>query len=676
MAFQSVHMSGISESPWLSFVITLSIISMPLAGIIGDHELAPEPMRMYQIGGGGGSLEEQCGSITFENMFEYSKATFDIVISDDWESANVQAVAWVNGTLADELRLTMDEFMELLDPNKGGDGWFSTDEREFFRALASECIEHTLTRIGLRDGAAHRGGVGTDWKNTSWEEDGVEIEEWNIVPPRHSQMRGCTSSIGGECNEVPVIPDSNRDCDIGVSSDMGMDECRVQLWLNATLSITGVDDPSRFTFSMNASNLSGARFDFTFPQMQDLRLEMWDECEGRQVGLNESTAGGVAPIVGGCIGDGSSTFNLVENEDGALTLELSPNGYRENWPLGEDLFFDFTTEPVPEPAPPSWTNESPANGTWFPVPNSGDVVWADWSEGVSRWFYDENGVSSLQIICHDGSGFALEETSDRSIVASVPESGTMDVTCQATDSEGLTTDERTWHVGVPFTVYSESEVLTDPHQISIDSSPNWPLLSVAVQLVQGSIAQDLGTVEIASSGPYSVIGDSSNMLPGVVDARVMVTGDGVFTMQHTYNLAIVKESSPPLISISDSEWDGCCWLMRGQFSDPDGESVSFTMKIDGSRAGSVSVSGNSWSTPRIDFTLWDSGEHHVVVEGCDESGKCSEVGKIVNNSQLFEQVVIGPQEPADEPAGFLPSSGLMSLAIAFALGIILPRRRD
>ena len=46
---------------------------------------------------------------------------------------------WVNGTLADELRTTMDEFMELLDPNKGGDGWFSTDEREFFRALASEC---------------------------------------------------------------------------------------------------------------------------------------------------------------------------------------------------------------------------------------------------------------------------------------------------------------------------------------------------------------------------------------------------------------------------------------------------------------------------------------------------------------------------------------------------------
>ena len=43
------------------------------------------------------------------------------------------------------------------------------------------------------------------------------------------------------------------------------------------------DDPSKFTFSINASNLSGARFDFTFPEMEDLRLEMWDECEGRML---------------------------------------------------------------------------------------------------------------------------------------------------------------------------------------------------------------------------------------------------------------------------------------------------------------------------------------------------------------------------------------------------------
>ena len=50
-------------------------------------------------------------------MFEYTHASFDIIISDDWETAEVKAEAWVNDTLADELT-TMDEFMELLDPNK------------------------------------------------------------------------------------------------------------------------------------------------------------------------------------------------------------------------------------------------------------------------------------------------------------------------------------------------------------------------------------------------------------------------------------------------------------------------------------------------------------------------------------------------------------------------------
>ena len=163
-------------SEYLSVLIAILILSTPFAINQEASEIDEEQKRMEQFGGGGGSLEEQCGSITFENMFEYSHANFDIIISEDWKTAEVKADAWVNGTLADELRTTMDEFMELLDPNKGGDGWFSTDEREFFRALASECIEHTLTRIGFRDGPAHRGGVGTDWKNTSWEEDGFEIE--------------------------------------------------------------------------------------------------------------------------------------------------------------------------------------------------------------------------------------------------------------------------------------------------------------------------------------------------------------------------------------------------------------------------------------------------------------------------------------------------------------------
>ena len=167
----------------LTFLMILSMLAPSDQGRDDFDHLEDEPVRMDQLGGGG-SLEDQCGSITFENLFEYTHATFDIVVNENWESADVRAVAWVNETLADDLRVSMDEFMAEVDPNDGGDSWISTDEREFFRALASECIEHTLTRIGIRDGPSHRGGGGVDWKNTSWEEDGVDIQEFNIVPIR------------------------------------------------------------------------------------------------------------------------------------------------------------------------------------------------------------------------------------------------------------------------------------------------------------------------------------------------------------------------------------------------------------------------------------------------------------------------------------------------------------
>ncbi|PXF18609.1 MAG: hypothetical protein CXX73_03920 [Methanobacteriota archaeon] len=133
--------------------------------------------RREQIGGGG-TLEQQCSSITFEDMFEYSSAIFDIRISEDWNSAEVKGVAWVNDSLADVVRDALDEYVAAVYPS-GDDDWMSTDEREGVRAIASECVEHTLTRIGIRGGSPHRGGVGTSWKNTTWTEDQVTVEEWN-----------------------------------------------------------------------------------------------------------------------------------------------------------------------------------------------------------------------------------------------------------------------------------------------------------------------------------------------------------------------------------------------------------------------------------------------------------------------------------------------------------------
>ena len=65
----------------LVFLLTASLVS-PGEGWRGG-DLEDDPLRMEQFGGGG-SLEDQCGSITFEDMFEYTNAEFVFDIAPDW----------------------------------------------------------------------------------------------------------------------------------------------------------------------------------------------------------------------------------------------------------------------------------------------------------------------------------------------------------------------------------------------------------------------------------------------------------------------------------------------------------------------------------------------------------------------------------------------------------------
>ena len=115
---------------------------------------------------------------------------------------------------------------------------------------------------------------------------------------------------------------------------MGVDECRIELWLNATMVIDGVTDPNDFTIAFNSSNMSNARLDFTFPAIPDLRMDMWEECEGRFVGPDEDNPRtDSAPIRGSCIGDGTASYELLVNDDGSLTYSLDSNFSREELSL-------------------------------------------------------------------------------------------------------------------------------------------------------------------------------------------------------------------------------------------------------------------------------------------------------------------------------------------------------
>ena len=649
-------------------LIFSAILPIENKNVILDEENIPRD----QLGGGGGTIEERCSSITFEDILPYTHAHFDIVIDDDWNSAEVEARAWVNGSSVDGLRELLDTYLEELYPS-GGDGWISTDEKSAVEAVASECIEYALTRIGMREAAPHRGGVGLDWKNATWQ-DGVVIEEWNLVPSNHADIRDCTAmGSSNDCVEVPVYPNSERDCNTLIPTAEGIDECRLELWMNATMVIPSIDQGDQFTLAFNTSNMTNAVLDFTFPNNPELRLDMWEECEGRDVEF-EPTTHEDAPLRGTCIGDGSSTYTFENIVDEEVKYTLIPHRSMDLWPSGEDIFADFTTAPVPIDEPPAWTESAPQNEAWFPSLETGEKVWADWNS-VSSWFTDENPISQLQINCEGTDSLNIYQSTDKSFWGTIQEDEVGEVTCEAIDNSGQSSGDRTWYIGVPFSVSTSYDILLNPHPILIELNEGWPELTLEYGFTQSQNANSgtMDTVSLTSSGIIMV--DSIGMTPGNVNLWVRTYGENVYSIDKLFYLDIIKESSPPLISVSEYGWEVDTWKAQGQFSDPDGEEVLFSLSIDNLSAGSISVSGNSWSTPIINFGLWEEGIHEVKIIGCDISMKCNDVILMVNNTHLFESDEITPP-PNQEDKGSLPGPGIVLTILSLTIGLIYSTRRD
>ena len=53
-----------------------------------------------------------CSNYTFEDLFAYNHALFEMDIHDDWSSTTTLATAWVNDSLAANVRAAMDGLFE------------------------------------------------------------------------------------------------------------------------------------------------------------------------------------------------------------------------------------------------------------------------------------------------------------------------------------------------------------------------------------------------------------------------------------------------------------------------------------------------------------------------------------------------------------------------------------
>ena len=112
---------------------TLAIISMMLllgingGGVENRPDLQDESVVMSQFGGGT-SLEAQCSKSSFEDVFTYTWADFNVTVADNWRTAQIEALAWINGTMADDFRTFLDDLLDGLIPSGGG--WMAFIRRE------------------------------------------------------------------------------------------------------------------------------------------------------------------------------------------------------------------------------------------------------------------------------------------------------------------------------------------------------------------------------------------------------------------------------------------------------------------------------------------------------------------------------------------------------------------
>ena len=296
-------------------------------------------------------------------------------------------------------------------------------------------------------------------------------------------------------------------------------------------------------------------------------------------------------------------------------------------------------------------------------------------EKIASWFDDESGVASLEISCISGQS-ELSRSIDGSLWVNVD--GVTQVTCQASDSSGKTSGNRTWFIGVPVSVSTTDQLLDDEHSLTIAFSEAWePETTIRLALSQDGQPRQVMEYNGQNTGSHELVMPSQGIVPGPVQVWIEVlVGDQFF--ERTFDLGIVKESEAPLLTLGMASFDGWMWKTEGQYSDPDGEAVSFSITI-GDAVYAVEVMGNTWESEWVDLTPFavggETGQRIIDVEiiGCDQSGKCTTILTSIDTSMMEIPVVTDPSASGSSGTS-LPASGIPSLVIAFSIAIFFRRR--
>ena len=650
----SVPVTGITM---LIMMILMSITS----GVTTPQLPISEPMDAEGRQGSSGLSDVDCSGYTFEDLFDYNFALFNINIGTDWATAEMDATAYVNGSNSATVRENLDG---LFEGAPGGDNdWISTDEREAVREIGPMCIEDMETRLGIREGVPHRTNSGVAWNDLDFVEEGIALDEVDLVAPNHPEERTCTNfGASTDCKEIPVSATDDLQISLfvksGESNNMRFDQLPNQ-------------GDSNFTLALNVTNMTNADLVMTFPALQGLRIAgfaMEDD--------------GVELIAG-------QDYIAPQEEflpDGKLRIHQHVDYDKSNWPVGRNLFIDFTTAEPESNDIPQWTNMKPNNNSVIPLMTGTEYLTVS-SDKLSEWATDSNGWN-LDCEFADTGWESRQDESGNLLVTSPSGASISSATCRVVDPFGASAEETLdFTFGQPFTA---SAVINDGENIDFTITPTG---LVAEMTVSAHAHQDgtMGSMRssMASNDAITIALPMDGLKPGMVMILGTASANNMMNFDYMLDFGLEKESLPPIISLKTSfdgnnaTWDatGLQFTLKGTVSDPDGESVAMTLQLCGASATDFTQVGINWE---IDVSIatcvmQEITTYDVIITATDESNIASTLEVNVADPNVVS-TIDDNSSPEDDTSSdvnsLLPSISMLTTILVALAGAALIRRDE
>jgi len=550
----------------------------------------------------------------------------------------------------------------------GNNSWISTDERDAVREIGAQCISDMYTRIGIREGPAHRGGV--DWNDVEFVEEGIGLEEVNLIPEGHPEERSCSGRYAfasTDCQEVPTSATNNLEISMFVKEDQTY---------NTRFNKLANSGQSDFTVAMNVTNMTSATMMFTFPYVDGLRMANWTIQDD---GIENLAVGSIEEIF---------------LPDGSVRVSVDIQYDKEDYPMIRNIFFDMTTSPPETNDFPVWTSNEPADGTIVPMlTTSGNEVVAISGETMEDWATD-NDAWGLDCQFAE-SGWSSRMNSGGELLVNPGSSQSSDATCHLVDPYGaLSNASHTWRFGEPAS-------FSVPDRITRQISKNWYTDSVNIEsepsLLVQNLALTISASQSGSNGPATNVNlgstqsnDSislSGISPGPFMVHVIATSPGMLDWEVELDFEIEKENTPPVIDVdmdmiegTYATWssDQYSFTLTGTAKDPDGGPVSLSATMCGETSTGFTTNGDAWTVSLSIAKCVADGftQYGVDLRVEDSAGDWSAVGIIVPDPYASESPGTDTtNDDTSEESGGLPSIGIFATITAM-LGAALLMRRD